>query len=199
MAPLLPIGSSSADLSRVDSADPVPHSCVTLWNAMSAFENCKPSLGKAWNTVKQAQFDMTATDDQHLAAYHWASERSPRALIVLAHGMGEHAQRYRPVLAPLIETGIDVYALDHRGHGATATDAKQLGDLGSNGFAALVADLVTLTGIAKKDNPGLPVILLGHSMGSMAAQLFTVQHSDLIDGLALSGTGAVDQLAVAAR
>jgi alpha-beta hydrolase superfamily lysophospholipase len=157
------------------------------------------SLGKAWNTVKQAQFDMTATDDQRIAAYHWGSERSPRALIVLAHGMGEHAQRYRPVLAPLIETGIDVYALDHRGHGATATDAKQLGDFGPSGFAALVADLVTLTGIAKKENPGSAVILLGHSMGSMAAQLFAVQHSDLIDGLALSGTAAVDQVAQAAR
>jgi alpha-beta hydrolase superfamily lysophospholipase len=113
--------------------------------------------------------------------------------------MGEHARRYPPALERLIETGIDVYALDHRGHGATARNAAQLGDLGTGGFAALAGDLVALTRIAKDANPGLPVVLLGHSLGSMVAQLFAVEHSDLIAALALSGTAAVDQVAVAAR
>jgi alpha-beta hydrolase superfamily lysophospholipase len=89
--------------------------------------------------------------------------------------------------------------MDHRGHGPTALAANQLGDFGPGGFAAVVADLVTLTEIARREQPGIPVILLGHSMGSMAAQLFAVHHSDLIDGLALSGTAAVDLVAAAAR
>ena len=149
--------------------------------------------------MKQIDFQMTAQDGQSIAVYHWGSGRPPRALIILSHGMGEHARRYPPALERLIETGIDVYALDHRGHGATARNAAQLGDLGTGGFAALAGDLVALTRIAKDANPGLPVVLLGHSLGSMVAQLFAVEHSDLIDALALSGTAAVDQVAVAAR
>lgn len=149
--------------------------------------------------MKHVEFQMTAGDGQRIAAYHWASGRPPRALIILSHGMGEHAWRYPSALEPLIETELDVYAVDHRGHGRTAGDADQLGDFGSGGFGALVADLVTLTGIAKHENPGPPVILLGHSMGSMAAQLFVVEHSHLVDGLALSGSGAVDHIAAAAR
>ncbi|ANB72132.1 hypothetical protein AYM40_06910 [Paraburkholderia phytofirmans OLGA172] len=49
--------------------------------------------------------------------------------------------------------------------------------------------------IAKEENPDLPFILLGHSMGSFAAQQYAISHSREIDGLALSGSGALDGLA----
>ena len=149
--------------------------------------------------MKQADIHMTATDGQPIEAYHWGAGGMLRAVIILSHGMGEHARRYPAALESLLSSGVDMYALDHRGHGATARGVNQLGDFGAGGFAALVADLVTLTEIARKENHGVPIILLGHSMGSMAAQLFAVRHSGLIDGLALSGTAAVDRVAAAAR
>jgi alpha-beta hydrolase superfamily lysophospholipase len=148
--------------------------------------------------MQEDDFHLTSADGQRIAAYHWGRGVSPHAALVLSHGMGEHAKRYRPALRCLIEDGVDVYALDHRGHGATARAESERGNLGPGGFAALADDVAVLTGVAKKENPGVPIILLGHSMGSMVAQLSTMKHSDLIDGLALSGTAAVDHVAMAA-
>jgi alpha-beta hydrolase superfamily lysophospholipase len=103
--------------------------------------------------------------------------------------MGEHALRYLAPLTPLREAGVTIYANDHRGHGRTATT---LGDFGPGGFAAVVDDMAALSRIAKAENPGKKLILLGHSMGSFALQIFLVKHSALIDGAVLSGSAALD-------
>jgi alpha-beta hydrolase superfamily lysophospholipase len=58
----------------------------------------------------------------------------------------------------------------------------------------MVKDLVQLSLKARDENPSQPLILLGHGMGSFAAQQYVLQHSDLIDGLALSGSGILDGL-----
>jgi len=108
--------------------------------------------------------------------------------------MGEHAQRYRAAVGPLLEAGVVVYANDHRGHGRTAPSREALGDFGAGGFALLVDDMARLTRLAKAEHPGVPLILLGHSMGSFAAQQYVLEHSDLIDGLVLSGSAALDKL-----
>jgi alpha-beta hydrolase superfamily lysophospholipase len=111
--------------------------------------------------------------------------------------MGEHTLRYRSSLVSLVESGYDVYAIDHRGHGATAASATDLGDLGPGGFAAIVSDLAELARFAKKSSPNTPILLLGHSMGSMAAQVFLLRYPTLVQGVALSGSAAVDHLAKA--
>jgi alpha-beta hydrolase superfamily lysophospholipase len=117
-------------------------------------------------------------------------------VLQVAHGMGEHSRRYLEPLAPLIESGIAVYANDHRGHGATAPTKESLGDFGPGGFAALVDDMALLTRLIRSENPGKKIILLGHSMGSFAAQQYVLEHSDLIDGLALSGSAALDLVTI---
>jgi pimeloyl-ACP methyl ester carboxylesterase len=72
-----------------------------------------------------------------------------------------------------------VYGNDHRGHGRTALSPKQLGDFGPGGSKLLVVeDMVALSLIAKEENPGLPFILPGHSMGSFATQQFVLDHSE---------------------
>src|SRR5262249_45654766 len=83
---------------------------------------------------------------------------------------------------------------DHRGHGRSAPSAAQLGDFGPGGFDLLVEDMVRLSRIARQENPDQPFILLGHSMGSFAAQQYALDHSREIDGLILSGSGALDGL-----
>jgi alpha-beta hydrolase superfamily lysophospholipase len=90
---------------------------------------------------------------------------------------------------------LTVYGNDHRGHGCTASSATHFGDFGEGGFDLLVEDMVRLTRIAKEENPDLPFILLGHSMGSFAAQGYVLEHSREINGLILSGSGALDGLA----
>jgi len=102
--------------------------------------------------------------------------------------------RYAELAKVLVEDELVVYGNDHRGHGLTAKRTGSFGDFGPGGFDQLVEDMVSLRVIAKKENPGKPYILFGHSMGSFAAQQFILDHSHSIDGLALSGTGTLDGL-----
>src|SRR5262249_53190831 len=85
---------------------------------------------------------------------------------------------------------------DHRGHGKTARSREQLGDFGDGGWDALVRDMVALTQHARAECPNRPIILLGHSMGSFAAQQYILEHGALISGLVLSGSAAFDKLFV---
>lgn len=144
------------------------------------------------------EFGFRGADGAGIAAYAWDTDQPPRAVIQLAHGMGEHARRYAPAVAPLVAAGYPVYANDHRGHGRTAASPGELGDFGPGGFPAVVDDMLRLTGIIRRNHPGLPVVLLGHSMGSFAAQLYAVDHHDRIDALVLSGSAALDELGAAA-
>lgn len=141
-----------------------------------------------------AAFRIQAFDGISLAAWRWPAVR-PRAIVQIAHGMGEHALRYAPLAAKLVAAGYAVYANDHRGHGATAPNAGSLGDFGPAGFDGVVDDLGIVMAAAREEHPGLPVILLGHSMGSFAAQYFALDRSTEIDGLVLSGSSALDMLA----
>jgi alpha-beta hydrolase superfamily lysophospholipase len=113
--------------------------------------------------------------------------------------MGEHIGRYQKFIEESAHAGLVIYGNDHRGHGRTARSPSELGDFGPGGFSLLVEDMVRLSLKAKEENPNQPLILFGHSMGSFAAQLYVLKHSDLIDGLVLSGSGALDGLARLAR
>ncbi len=108
----------------------------------------------------------------------------------IAHGMGEHAGRYAPLAAALTTQGYAVYADDHRGHGLSRH--AEPGHLGDNGWNRLVSDMVTLSETIREQHPGLSLVLLGHSLGSFAAQQYVLDHAHLIDALALAGTTAVD-------
>src|SRR5580704_15019281 len=107
--------------------------------------------------------------------------------------MGEHAQRYGHVACALNDAGFVVYAQDHRGHGASA-NPDQYGNLGKGGWTALVDDIGLLSAQIRADHPGLPLILLGHSMGSFAVQQYLFDHSADVDGVVLTGTAAIDLL-----
>jgi alpha-beta hydrolase superfamily lysophospholipase len=111
--------------------------------------------------------------------------------------MGEHVRRYDHVADALTAEGFVVYGHDHRGHGASLDTADQPGRLGPNGWSALVDDLRLPVARAKADYPGLPVVVVAHSMGSFAAQQFLLEHSTDVDAVALTGTAALDLIASA--
>jgi alpha-beta hydrolase superfamily lysophospholipase len=136
-------------------------------------------------------------DGVSVAAYRWGDPAPARFVVQIAHGMAEHARRYMPVARDLIAAGAVVYANDHRGHGRTAGSVDALGDFGEGGYDAMPEDMAILTRQIRTEQPGLPIILLGHSMGSFAAQVYALDHSDLIDGLVLSGSTAIDVFAKA--
>jgi alpha-beta hydrolase superfamily lysophospholipase len=138
---------------------------------------------------------LTAPDGTQIACYRWIGDRPPRMIVQLAHGMGEHAGRYRRLAEALVGAGAAVYANDHRGHGRTAGSAERQGDLGPGGWAGLMGDLSVVADHARSEHPGLPLVVLGHSMGSFALQRHLLDHSAELAGAVLSGTSAVDIIA----
>jgi len=138
-------------------------------------------------------FTYESADGTPIAAYRWDPRSEPQAAVQIAHGMGEHAKRYEHVASALNEAGYVVYAQDHRGHGATA-NPRALGNLGAGSWPALVADVGLLSARIRTEQPGLPLILLGHSMGSFAVQQHVLDHSADVDGVVLTGTAVIDLL-----
>lgn len=141
------------------------------------------------------EFRFTSSDGMRIACARWDSRRRVRGVVQIAHGMGEHVGRYAETIEFLVGNGLTVYGNDHRGHGRTAVSGAQFGDFGEGGFDLLVEDMICLSRLARRENPNLPLILLGHSMGSFAAQQYALDHSGDIDALILSGSGALDGLA----
>jgi len=109
-------------------------------------------------------------------------------------GLAEHAKRYEGVATALCNAGLICYANDHRGHGLTAGDLTEAtlpgraGDLGPNGWEGTVNSIHELSKIIKKENPNLPLFLLGHSWGSFMAQDMIQQWGEEYDGVILSGS-----------
>lgn len=129
--------------------------------------------------------------------YVWSAAHSaaghPTAVVQLAHGLGEYAGRYAHLAAALNEAGFTVYANDHRGHGKTGLgqwngDHAKLGRLGPGGLRAAIADLHQLAGIIRSDHPDLPLVLLGHSWGSLMAQILINEHAGDFAAAVLTGT-----------
>jgi alpha-beta hydrolase superfamily lysophospholipase len=129
-----------------------------------------------------------------IAAYRWDPDSVPRAIVQVTHGMGEHALRYAGLARALNGRGMVVYAQDHRGHGATAGAADALGQIGAEGWADLVGDIGRLRAKALHEHPGLPLVLLGHSMGSFAVQQYLLDHSQEVSAAVLTGTTLLDLL-----
>ncbi|CAF1261352.1 unnamed protein product [Adineta ricciae] len=149
------------------------------------------------STKPDVRFDYRSKDGLSIVTYRWNTNQPPRAAIQLTHGMGEHALRYGEFARTLNAKGIVVYAQDQRGHGATATLTKTIGSFGHDGWQMLINDIHLLVQYVRSENPNIPLILLGHSMGSFALQQYLLDYSNEIDAAILTGTVALDLLAAA--
>jgi alpha-beta hydrolase superfamily lysophospholipase len=125
--------------------------------------------------------------------YEWPVA-NPKAVVQIAHGLGEHARRYDDMAAELNRAGFSVYADDHRGHGQTGlgqianNQTKKLGSLGTGGMDATFRQVTEFSKLIKAENPGKPLILIGHSWGSFIAQKIINKNSDMYDAVVLSGS-----------
>ena len=142
-----------------------------------------------------SDFTITGSDGATIVGYRWSGPGPTRAIVQLAHGMGEHAFRYARLAAALVDRGYVVYANDHRGHGRTAGSPDRHGELGAAGWAGLVDDIGSVSALARAEHPGVPLVVLGHSMGSFALQQHLLDHSADLDAAVLSGTSAGDVIA----
>lgn len=134
------------------------------------------------------------TDDYgiDITYYEWMIAQ-PKAIVRLLHGVGEHALRYTHVAAALNQAGYSVVAEDHRGHGQTGYqqwggDLTKLGHLGKGGLRATGDNVETLTATVRHQHPGIPIVLLGHSLGSLMAQRIINRNPYGYEALVLSGS-----------
>lgn len=116
-------------------------------------------------------------------------EQKPyRGIIQFVHGMCEYKERYLPFMEYMTEKGYVTVIHDHRGHGKSVRDKADLGYTYGGGADALLADIGEVNQKVKEQYPDLPLILFGHSMGSLAVRAFAREHDDRMDMLIVCGS-----------
>ncbi|MFD7065282.1 alpha/beta hydrolase [Streptomyces sp. NPDC059906] len=116
-----------------------------------------------------------------IAVREWPAGR-PRYVALLVHGYGEHAGRYEEVAGVLTGHGAAVYAPDHAGHGRSDGERVVVED-----FEDVVTDVHAVADLARAAHPGLPVVMVGHSMGGLIASRYAQRHPGELTALVLSG------------
>ncbi|WP_346832256.1 alpha/beta hydrolase [Pseudomonas abietaniphila] len=138
--------------------------------------------------MKHDAFWLDTSDHTRLYVNAWMPLTSPRAVVMLSHGMAEHSGRYARLAAALTDAGFALYAHDQRGHGRTAANGLLGHYADRDGWNKVVGDLASLSASIGQRHPGVPVLLLGHSMGSYIAQAYLLHHSASVQGAVLSGS-----------
>src|SRR5438105_660835 len=132
------------------------------------------------------QLTFVDADGVEVFARRWLPDDDVRANVLIVHGASEHSARYGRVADVLCGRGYAVSALDLRGHGPTAA-ATGVGRIGPRGMDGVIDDIATLADRARADAPGRPLVLFGHSLGSLVAQAYVERHGDEVDAYVLSG------------
>ncbi len=133
----------------------------------------------------RVDFRMLSADGRSLACYEWPVD-NPRAVVLIVHGMAEHAARYGRFAQALGDRGFAAVAMDLRGHGRTAAGAAKGFFAAKAGWQTVLGDLQQLTRWAQT-RYDRPVLLLGHSMGSIFARLMLQGFGESFRAAALSG------------
>jgi alpha-beta hydrolase superfamily lysophospholipase len=145
-------------------------------------------------TMTRVERSFDGVDDVRIVYDVWTPAdigSTPRGVVILAHGLGEHARRYDHVVARFGREGLITYALDHRGHGRSGGKRVLVKDI-----SEYTNDFSTLVGIAAREHPGATRIVLGHSMGGGIVFAYGVEHPDDYDLMVLSGPAVAAQNAV---
>ena len=122
----------------------------------------------------------------------WKPDTEVKAVLQLVHGMAEYIDRYHDFAAFLTEHGFAVIGHDHLGHGQSVTSPDKLGFFAEkNGDVIVVDDMHLVTEEAMKRCPGLPVFILGHSMGSFMVRKYLTRFSTPLSGAIIMGTGFI--------
>ncbi|MDB6047863.1 MAG: lysophospholipase [Pseudomonas sp.] len=138
--------------------------------------------------MNHSAFWLDASDHSRLYVNYWYPTVAPKAVVMFSHGMAEHSGRYQRFGEALSGAGFALYAADQRGHGQTAAHGVLGHYADDQGWSKVVGDLASLSQYVKQKHPGLPLFLMGHSMGSYIAQAYLLHHSASLQGAILSGS-----------
>ncbi len=142
--------------------------------------------------MDESTITVPTADGLELQTWVWAPSGTPRAVVQVQHGLAEHAARYRRFAEALTDAGYLVVAPDGRGSGRTA--AGSYGSWGQEGWPGWVDDVGRVSQRIRTGHPGLPLAIIGHSMGSFATQQHLLEHAAEVDAVVLSGSTEVGWL-----
>lgn len=132
--------------------------------------------------MEHTEGTLVAFDGLDLHHQAWRpGDGTPRVAVVLVHGLGEHSGRYDHVARRLVDAGCAVHAIDHRGHGRSGGRRVFV-----KSYDEFMHDLAMFREHVERAEPGLPLVVLGHSMGGNLAMGHVLDHQDGVAGLALS-------------
>ena len=117
------------------------------------------------------------------------SDNNIKGVVQIAHGMMDYVGRYRLVAQALCAEGYALAGNDHLGHGDSVSTSEDYGFFASqNGYNYVIDDIKKMNDLIRAEFPGVPVVLLGHSMGSFISRIYAERYTDSIDGLIIHGT-----------
>ncbi len=137
------------------------------------------------------KLNFSASDGKSIHYYAWIPRAETDAVVMIIHGMAEHGGRYDKFAKFLNGRGFSVYAPDLRGHGETIAEPSEQGFFAEeNGWFRVVADLEEFVDVIREREGDKPIVVLGHSMGSLMARSLLILHPDLFHAAVLLGTAA---------
>lgn len=140
--------------------------------------------------MKKTFFIKSTDGVNNLHGKKWVPEGEIKAAVQIVHGMQEYIGRYNDFAEFLASNGFVVYGIDHLGHGGSAASLDDLGYFASRGGKAyLLKDQHKLTKLIKKENPGIKVFMVGHSMGSFVLRRYITIWGGELSGAVVIGTG----------
>lgn len=141
-------------------------------------------MGKRYEDFFESQ-----ADGLRISVLAYLPDQKPcRGIVQLVHGMSEHKERYEPFMEFLGKEGFITIIHDHRGHGKSIRKKEDLGYMYGGGADAMLQDIHTVNRRIREKFPELPLILFGHSMGSLAVRAYAAKHDECIDMLIVCGS-----------
>lgn len=117
------------------------------------------------------------------------SDNNIKGVVQISHGMMDYIGRYQGMADALCKAGFAIAGNDHLGHGDSVATPDDYGFFASKGgYRYVIDDVKKMNDLIRKEIPDVPVVLLGHSMGSFIARLYALDYRDSIDGLIIHGT-----------
>lgn len=134
--------------------------------------------------------NLKSSDGKHTLQWFSQTPSEAAGAMLIVHGMAEYKERYEYTALRAAEDGIACYCYDQLGHGQTTFNASEHGYFGeTDGVKHILEDVHNMLALVRSRHPDVPLILLGHSMGSFIVRLYATEYGD-IDLLCVSGTSA---------
>ncbi|MDO4961233.1 MAG: alpha/beta hydrolase [Eubacteriales bacterium] len=143
--------------------------------------------------VSETNFSFPSSDGVHsIAAVRWddTEKAAPKAVLQIIHGMSEHKELYAEFAEYMVQNGYRVYCHDQLGHGDSVNSKEERGCMPEKDPSdRLIDDIDALRKIASKENPGIPYVMLGHSMGSYLLRKYIAIYGEGVFAAVIMGTG----------